>query len=268
MQVRKLEFAWNETPILENFSLDFKPGHVHTILGRNGCGKSTFLRLLSGLNTPNSEQSACHIQVGGSERVIDARIWESQMLRLATYVFQSTKDVVIPYQTRNAALSYGVPRRKDPEQAIDYKDWITSNFPSWLLSNDAKYWGQCSGGQMQALQLARALMVNPIILLLDEPFSAIDTLARHSLEETICKIQSSEPERYCILVTHDIDCAVFMSNSVTIVDGPPLKVLKTISIDESLKNRNADFRNSPLFLSKRTELFREFQTVLESDSKR
>ena len=267
MQIKNLDFSWRENPILNGFSLDFTPGHVHTILGRNGCGKSTFIRLLSGLNTPKSEHSACHIQVGGADRVIDARTWESQMLRLATCVFQSTKDVVIPYQTRESALSYGVPRRKDTEEAVDYKDWIISNFPNWLLSNDAKYWGRCSGGQMQAIQLARALMVNPILLLLDEPFSAIDTLARHSLEESICKIQSSESERYCILVTHDIDCAVFMSNSVTIVDGPPLKIIKTIEIDYPLANRSSDFRDSALFLNKRSELFKEFQLVLKADSK-
>ncbi len=107
-------------------------------------------------------------------------------------------------------------------------------------------------------------MINPLLLLLDEPFSAIDTLARHCLEESICKIQASDSDRYCILVTHDIDCAVFMSNSVTVVDGPPLRIVKTIIIDMPLANRDAAFRNSDLFLQKRTELFNEFQSVLKS----
>lgn len=263
MQVKNLNFAWGEKPILNSFSIDFMPGHVHTIFGRNGCGKSTFLRLLSGLTTPASSKSVCSIKVDGAVREIDSRTWESQMLRLATYVFQSTKDIIIPYQTRKMALNYGVTRRKETDQASEYKDWIISNFPSWLLDNDTKYWGKCSGGQMQALQLARALMINPVLLLLDEPFSAIDTLARQSLEQAICRIQSSDSQRYCILVTHDIDCAVFMSNSVTIVDGPPLKIIKTISIEESLATRDANFRNSKLFVDKRSELFDEFQSVLK-----
>ena len=192
---------FGDTQVLKNISLDIEKGQLVTLLGPSGCGKSTLLRCLAGL-----------------ERVTSGKVWldgkditnEEPRKRDIGMVFQQYS--LFPNLTVEKNVAFGLQLKKMPKNQIDTK--VKEMLEIVGLGDKGKsYPSQLSGGQQQRAALARAIVTEPKVLLLDEPLSAIDALLRRNLQVEIRKIQQSL-KMTTIFVTHDQEEAMVMSDTI------------------------------------------------------
>ena len=218
-------------PVLQDVSLSLRQGEIVSLLGRSGCGKSTLLRIVSGLSRPTSG----HVSIGG--QMVDGPAEDVAM------VFQSF--ALFPWLTvlDNVEIgprAQGVPldeTRKRALQAIDVigLDGFESAYPKEL-----------SGGMRQRVGFARALVVQPKILLMDEPFSALDVLTAETLRTDLLDLwqEGRIPIKSILMVTHNIEEAVLMSDRILVLSSNPGRVAAEIAIPlPHPRNRlDSDFR--------------------------
>jgi sulfonate transport system ATP-binding protein len=226
-----------ELAVLKNVDLTAQPGEFISIVGASGCGKSTLLRLISGLENVSEGQ----ILFGGA--VIQKPGLDRGM------VFQEAR--LFPWLTVEENIAFGC--RKD--LAEDEKQKLVQNHIKLVsLSGFEKtYPHQLSGGMQQRTAIARALVSRPQVLLLDEPFGALDALTRIQMQQEILNIWQKEKVTV-ILVTHDIDEAVFLGDRVLVMSNRPGTFKKNLSVPLS---RPRD-RNSLKFSKIRKEIYDEF----------
>lgn len=203
-----------EIPVINDLSFLIEPGSFTSIVGPSGCGKSTLLSLLCGLIKP--ESGTIFIQPSK----------DSNNSRMG-YMLQ--KDNLFEWRSiyKNVMLGLEINNRKTPENVAYVrhllKQYDLEEFKSARPS-------QLSGGMRQRAALIRTLALKPDILLLDEPFSALDYQTRLEVREDICNILRSE-KKTVLLVTHDISEAIAMTDRVLILTSRPAKLLKTIDIN-------------------------------------
>ena len=200
-------------PVLSHLDITVAAGEIVAIVGRSGAGKSTLFNLISGLLAPR----AGRIEVapgadGGPGRV--------------GYMLQ--KDLLLPWRTvlDNALLGVelrGRAARRDPDAAAA----MLARYG--LAGHLGAYPHRLSGGQRQRVALTRTLLIAPSILLLDEPFSALDYETRLMLEDDVMSLRT-EQDMSVILVTHDIEEAIAMSDRVIVLGGRPALVCEDIAI--------------------------------------
>ncbi len=199
---------------LNDFTLDIQPGEFVSLIGSSGCGKSTLLRLIGGLDRPSSGSIVLdgkEINKPGSDR---------------GFAFQGSN--LFPWLTVEQNISFGLKARhiyKDHKQ--DVQDFINL---IGLNGFEKSYPHQLSGGMNQRASLARALVGHPKVLLLDEPLGALDAFTRMNLQDEILKIWQQHGMTM-IMVTHDVDEAIYMSNKVVVMSARPSKVEAVIDID-------------------------------------
>ena len=199
---------------LNDFTLDIQPGEFVSLIGPSGCGKSTLLRLIGGLDRPSSGSIVLdgkEINKPGSDR---------------GFAFQGSN--LFPWLTVEQNISFGLKARhiyKDHKQ--DVQDFINL---IGLNGFEKSYPHQLSGGMNQRASLARALVGHPKVLLLDEPLGALDAFTRMNLQDEILKIWQQHGMTM-IMVTHDVDEAIYMSNKVVVMSARPSKVEAVIDID-------------------------------------
>lgn len=203
-----------ETPVINDLSFEIKPGSFTSIVGPSGCGKSTLLSLLCDLIKPE----AGTIYIRPSENNTDSRMG---------YMLQ--KDNLFEWRSiyKNVMLGLEINNQKTPEN-IAYVNHLLEQYD--LAEFKSARPSQLSGGMRQRAALIRTLALKPDILLLDEPFSALDYQTRLEVREDICNILRSE-KKTVILVTHDISEAIAMTDRVLILTSRPAKLLKTINIE-------------------------------------
>ena len=203
------------------------PGQGFTaILGPSGCGKSTILSMLAGQLAP-SEGS---IYIGG------------------TIGYMLQKDYLLQWRSirSNALLGLEIQKKLTPENIV-YVDTLLAQYGLGDFKNSLP--NQLSGGMRQRAALIRTLAVRPDILLLDEPFSALDYQTRLSVSDEIGTIIREEGKT-AILVTHDISEAISMADRVLILSKRPATVIKIVPIDLDMKDRTPlSSRNAPAFKS-------------------
>ena len=193
--------SFGQNDVLKNINLEIEKGKLVTLLGPSGCGKSTLLRCLAGLETVTSGK----VYLDGVD-VTDV----SPKDRGIGMVFQQYS--LFPNMTVEQNVAFGLKMQKVDKAIIEKKcdEMITI---VGLADKKKHYPSQLSGGQQQRAALARAIVTEPKVLLLDEPLSAIDALLRHSLQIEIRRIQQ-ELDITAIFVTHDQDEAMVMSDEI------------------------------------------------------
>lgn len=203
-----------ETPVINDLSFEIEPGSFTSIVGPSGCGKSTLLSLLCDLIKPE----AGTIYIRPPENNPDSRMG---------YMLQ--KDNLFEWHSiyKNVMLGLEINNKKTPEN-IAYVNHLLEQYE--LAEFKSARPSQLSGGMRQRAALIRTLALKPDILLLDEPFSALDYQTRLEVREDICNILRSE-KKTVILVTHDISEAIAMTDRVLILTSRPAKLLKTINIE-------------------------------------
>ena len=211
-----------ETPVINDLSFEIKPGSFTSIVGPSGCGKSTLLSLLCDLIKPE----AGTIYIRPPENNHDSRMG---------YMLQ--KDNLFEWRSiyKNVMLGLEINNKKTPEN-IAYVNHLLAQYD--LAEFKSARPSQLSGGMRQRAALIRTLALKPDILLLDEPFSALDYQTRLEVREDICSILRKE-KKTVILVTHDISEAIAMTDRVLILTNRPAKLLKTVDIEarDTLSNQ-------------------------------
>jgi len=215
-----VQFAASPTPLeaLRGLTLDIPAGSLTVIIGPNGCGKSTLLRVIAGLLTPTTGAVRIGEGTDGLPLAGDGRVGLAfQQPRLLPWL--STLDnVALPLTLRGAPATDARPRAQDALDRIGLGN-AASLLPAHL-----------SGGMAQRAGLARALITDPPILLLDEPFSALDALTREAFDGELQRLWMDRP-RTVVLVTHSVSEAVRMSDRIVVMTARPGSVARIIPVD-------------------------------------
>ncbi len=233
-----------ETTAIEDVSIKVNEGEFITILGPSGCGKTTLLSIISGILPPSSGD----VYIDG-EKV-------SETNNATGYMFQ--KDHLFEWRNilDNVCIGLEITKRKTAEN-IAYAKSLLKKYG--LSEFEKKYPNELSGGMRQRVALIRTLVLEPKILLLDEPFSALDYQNRLNVSEDVYKILKSE-NKTAILVTHDISEAISLSDRIIVLSDRPSK----ISMDISMKELS--HISSPL-LKRESTLFSKYFDLLWNELK-
>lgn len=218
----------NGTAALSNFSLEIHAGEAVAIVGGSGCGKSTLLRLIAGLENATS----------GIRRVDGDEITEPHPK--IGLVFQEPR--LLPWLTIEENVAFGLEGLDITEK----HQRVYAALRSVGLDHQGKKWPrEMSGGMAQRVALARALVVQPSVLLLDEPFSALDALTRSRLQDHLVRLWE-ETQTTLVLVTHDIEEALVVADRVVVLKPHPGRIdaVQDISLSRP-RNRDAhDFETA------------------------
>ncbi len=207
------------SPVLAGISLDVKRGEYISLIGHSGCGKSTVLNIVAGLLKATS---------GGV--ILDEREVNAPGPDRAV-VFQNHS--LLPWLTVYQNVAIAVDKIfKESRSAAERKDWILHNLAMVNMTHALdRLPSEISGGMKQRVGIARALAMEPKVLLLDEPFGALDALTRAHLQDEVIRIQS-ELGNTMIMITHDVDEAVLMSDRVVMMtNGPSATIGQVLDID-------------------------------------
>lgn len=230
-----LTFETNDGPVhaLKDVTLDVRKGDFVSFIGPSGCGKTTFLRCMADLEHPT----------GGTITVNGVSAAEARMARAYGYVFQAAGlypwrtiggNIRLPLEIMGYGKSEQDRRVKDVLELVD------------LAGFEKKYPWQLSGGMQQRASIARALAFDADILLMDEPFGALDEIVRDHLNEQLLQLWARTEKTICF-VTHSIPEAVYLSTKIVVMSPRPGRV--TDVIESTLpKERPLDIRESKEFL--------------------
>ena len=227
-------------PVIEPLSLTIDEGEFIVFVGPSGCGKTTVMRMVGGLETP----SAGAIFLQGKR--IDGPSREKGM------VFQSYSS--FPWLTVLGNIRFGLKYRHDVSDAE--KDRIAHRHLELVgLTPFANFHvNRISGGMRQRVAIARTLAANPSVLLMDEPFGALDALTRERLQLQLLEIHQAE-RKTVIFVTHDVDEAVFLADRVIVFSARPARVLREVNVSAELsEKRSLDVMETPSFRKLRQEV--------------
>lgn len=213
--VRGLDKAFGGQPVYAGFDLDLPRGKMTTIFGPNGCGKSTLINMMSGL----VPFDAGRVEIGGRD-FRSARIG---------YVFQNYRDSLFPWMRALENIEYplrvrGVPKAKQRERV----DQLLAAFEIKLDLKRHTY--EMSGGQQQLVAILRALVADPEVLFLDEPFSALDYEMTLYIRDRLQAV-FLETGLTTVLVSHDLEEAVYLADRILLLSKRPTRVVELITYE-------------------------------------
>ena len=221
IEIANIKKSFGRTQVLNDISLDIPSGQMVALLGPSGSGKTTLLRIIAGLEN----QSSGHIRFHGTDV---SRVHARD--RKVGFVFQHY--ALFRHMTVFDNIAFGLtvlPKRERPN-AAGIKAKVTKLLEMVQLAHLAdRYPAQLSGGQKQRVALARALAVEPQILLLDEPFGALDALTRHTLQQELLQIHQRAGTT-TLLVTHDVEEAVALADRVVVLSPRPGRIREVVSL--------------------------------------
>lgn len=216
----KYEFNNNSFLALEDVSFNVEAGEFVSIIGSSGCGKSTLLSILMGLKSPSSGSALIDgrpIVGTGKDRGV---------------VFQHYS--LFPWMTVRSNVAFGI-KQSQKNYSRKQRFEIADNFLEKVNLRDFsnKYPSQLSGGMQQRAAIARALAMDTEILLMDEPFGAIDAKNRTNMQELLLSLWESNitaAKKTVVFVTHDIDEAIFLSDKILMLSNSPGRVFKIVAV--------------------------------------
>ncbi|MEU8247812.1 ABC transporter ATP-binding protein [Nonomuraea sp. NPDC048916] len=214
---------------LDRIDLDIRDGEFLTLVGPSGCGKSTLLDLIAGLTPPSSGQIAIDgVPVTGPG--LDRGI-----------VFQ--QYALFPWRTAAGNVEFGleakaVPKRERAERARHFLDLVG------LAGFEERYPHELSGGMRQRVAIARSLAFDPDVLLMDEPFAALDAQTRESLQEELLRIWE-KTGKTVVFITHGIDEAVYLGQRVAVMTSRPGRIKEVVEV--AFDSRAGDLRAEARF---------------------
>ncbi|HUI86891.1 MAG TPA: ABC transporter ATP-binding protein [Nitrososphaerales archaeon] len=217
--------------VLAKVSLDLEPGRFVSIVGPSGCGKSTLLNIIAGLIPPTTGQIRFGEEMMGAQG------------RSIGYAFQ--RDSLLPWRDVEGNVELGlelkgVPKEKRATLASNYIDMVgLSMFRRYMPH-------QLSGGMRKRVELVRALAYDPALLLLDEPFGALDAQTRILLQDELMKLVAKKTQTV-LLVTHDLDEAIALSDRVVVMSARPGRIKSSHVVDLPRPRTSSDARSSSKF---------------------
>ena len=230
-----------ETAVFEDLWLSIRRGEFVCIIGHSGCGKTTVLNILAGLDTPSA-----------GTVIVDNQAIEGPSLDRAV-IFQG--HALLPWRTVMGNVAYAVSskrrhatKREVAAQAQKFIDLVG------LTGAEHKRPAELSGGMKQRVGIARALSIEPKIMLMDEPFSALDALTRGTLQDEVRRI-CLETGQTAFMITHDVDEAIYLADRVVLMTNGPGAMLAEI-VDNPLpkERKRTDFHKHPLYYGVRNHI--------------
>ena len=230
IEFKHVKKVYGEKVIIDDFNLKITPGEFLTVVGSSGCGKTTILKMINGLIIPDEGQVLVHDQCTQAVDLIELR-------RGIGYAIQGS--VLFPHMTvaQNIAYVPNLLNKNDKKRTYEaLSKWmkIVGLDEEWIH----RYPSELSGGQQQRVGIARALAASPDILLMDEPFGAVDEITRSTLQDEILRIHHQE-NITIIFVTHDINEALKLGSRVMVMDQG--KVVQLASPREILEHPKTEF---------------------------
>lgn len=230
---------------LSDINLEIKDKEFVSILGTSGCGKSTLLRIIGGLDYATQGQVNCYNQVVKSPGPDRGMVFQHYSL----FPWMSVQENI-----EFGLKEKGISKAERVDIAQNYSELVG------LKEFNALYPKNLSGGMQQRVALARGLANDPNVLLLDEPFGALDMQTREVMQELLLNIWQKSPKTI-VMVTHDIDEAILLANRVVIMSARPGKIKRILDIDLG-ENRTFETRLSEKFL----EYKRQASSIIRSES--
>jgi NitT/TauT family transport system ATP-binding protein len=242
VRILDVDLALGGPPILQNIRLDLMPGEFVCVVGPSGCGKTTLLRLIAGLFEP----SAGRIIYSGHEL--------KGPQREISVVFQDYGKALLPWRTAAGNVSLALEAARVPSRQ---RPPIIENLlqRTGLEKHAGKFPGQMSGGMQQRLQIARCLAQDPRLILMDEPFGALDAMTRQGLQDELLGILASSGAT-AFFVTHDLEEAIYLGDRVIGLLPHPGRVAEIFDVRLTRPRNQLETRESPEFLRLRRELVR------------
>lgn len=235
--------------IFDGLELNVKPGEFLSIIGPSGCGKTTLLNLLSGFYTPESGS----VQLRG-----EAIVPEDPHLG---YVFQHA--TLFPWLSAIENVEFGLrmmgmSTEERRERALKYFHLVgLAGFEDYLIL-------RLSGGMQQRVSLARSLAMEPTLLLMDEPFGALDAITRETMNDELLRIWD-ELGQTVLFITHDIDEAVYLSDRIVVFGRPPNGIYKIMDNELPRPRSGPTTRTTELFWEYKKQLIADIAAVTASN---
>lgn len=245
--IKDLSFSYPGTDklVLKDINMDVAEGEFVSILGQSGCGKSTLLRLLAGLEKQTS-----------GEILIDGKPFSGPSLSRGV-VFQDYG--LFPWMTAGENIMLALRQRFPERDKKELREVAVSMLQSVGLDKGVynKLPKELSGGMKQRCAIARAFGIDPPILLMDEPFGALDAVTRARLQDMVLELwRKQEPKKTVFFVTHDVDEAILLSTKIFVLGQSPSNVIFNCDIpSDGRPTRETQFED-PKFLNLRNTLIR------------
>lgn len=224
IEIDKLSKSYKEKQIFEDFSLNIEKGSFVSFVGPFGCGKTTLLKLLAGIESIDSGRILINNQTPESLK---------KEIKMG-YVFQ--EPLLLPWKTVESNIR--LPLELAGKDIFKKVDQLLKKVG--LEEKKDKYPKELSGGMQQIVSILRAIINNPAVLLLDEPLSAIDEINRNKLQDILIKLHKSSNQT-TVLVTHSIHEAVYLSDKIYILGNSPVQIIDCIKPKYPRKRR---YKNS------------------------
>ena len=241
LTISNLSVRFGARTILDAINFDVREGEFLCIVGASGSGKTTLLRVLAGLVHPSEGKvlfSGAEISGPSRDRAI---------------IFQDYSKALLPWRTVRGNVALSLEARNVPAAE---QDAIVNELLGTMGLSGAKeqFPSQLSGGMQQRVQIARCLAQDPKLLLMDEPFGALDAMTRQTLQDEILQLVAQK-QIATVFITHDLEEAIYLGDRVIVLGGSPAGIMESMEIDLPRPRNQLTTREDRRFLAYRHRLF-------------